>query len=96
MSGVDKLAKLYGTRLGPIVWLRSTGIEIINEIPSVKDLFMGIAGAGVRPYGETAEKGMNRDKNDWTTIAATAAQQIGSALDGARALFGSVAGGRRH
>jgi ubiquinone biosynthesis monooxygenase Coq6 len=96
LSAFDKLAGLYGTRLGPIVWLRSAGIETINEIGSIKDLFMGIAGAGVRPYGETAEKGMNRDKNDWTTIATAAAQHVGTVLDGARAIFGSVAGGRRH
>lgn len=95
LSSVDKLARLYGTRTGPIVWLRSIGVEAINEITSAKTLFMGIAGAGVRPDREISKNGVNRDKNDWTTIAATATQHIGAALEGARALLSSVAGGRR-
>ena len=32
MSAVDKLHKLYSSTAAPIVWARSTGVEVLNEL----------------------------------------------------------------
>jgi ubiquinone biosynthesis monooxygenase Coq6 len=45
MNVIDKLHKLYAQQAAPIVWARSTGVEILNELPSLKKLMMGTAGA---------------------------------------------------
>jgi ubiquinone biosynthesis monooxygenase Coq6 len=45
MSAVDKLHKLYTTKLEPVVWARSVGLEVINELDSVKAAIMMSAGA---------------------------------------------------
>lgn len=46
LSTTDHLSTLYSSQLAPIVWARSTGLEIINELDSVKAAIMGGAGAG--------------------------------------------------
>ena len=45
LSATDKLHKLYAVESGPMVWARSTGLEMINEMPSIKMALMGQAGA---------------------------------------------------
>jgi ubiquinone biosynthesis monooxygenase Coq6 len=45
MSAIDKLHKLYSNETEPIVWARSVGIEVLNELDSVKAAIMTIAGA---------------------------------------------------
>ena len=45
MSVVDKLHKLYSTRLEPVVWARSVGLEIVNELHALKAAIMMSAGA---------------------------------------------------
>ncbi|KAF9462894.1 ubiquinone biosynthesis hydrox [Collybia nuda] len=45
MAAVDKLHKLYTTTSEPVVWARSVGIEILNELDSVKAAIMTVAGA---------------------------------------------------
>lgn len=45
MSAVDKLHKLYSTDSQPIVWARSVGLEVLNELDSVKT---GIMTAGAQ------------------------------------------------
>jgi ubiquinone biosynthesis monooxygenase Coq6 len=45
MSAVDKLHKLYSSTLGPVVWARSVGLEVLNEFDSVKAAIMMNAGA---------------------------------------------------
>ncbi|GAA98596.1 uncharacterized protein L969DRAFT_625299 [Mixia osmundae IAM 14324] len=45
LSAIDKLHKLYAIESGPLVWARSTGIEVLNELPMVKAALMGQAGA---------------------------------------------------
>ncbi|EGG12586.1 uncharacterized protein MELLADRAFT_32404 [Melampsora larici-populina 98AG31] len=44
MATVDKLNKLYSIKASPIVWARSVGVEVLNELPSLKNLMMGRAG----------------------------------------------------
>lgn len=45
MNVIDKLHKLYAQEAAPIVWARSTGVEILNELPKVKAAMMGTAGS---------------------------------------------------
>ncbi|CAE7171597.1 unnamed protein product, partial [Rhizoctonia solani] len=45
LLATDSLHKLYGTDAPPIVWARSTGLEIINELSAIKGALMGVAGA---------------------------------------------------
>ncbi|KAF8159639.1 ubiquinone biosynthesis hydrox [Crassisporium funariophilum] len=45
MSAVDKLHKIYSTDNDAIVWARSVGMEVLNELDSVKAAIMMRAGA---------------------------------------------------
>ncbi|KAF8892044.1 hypothetical protein BD779DRAFT_1670397 [Infundibulicybe gibba] len=45
MSAIDKLHKLYSTKSGPIVWSRSVGLEVLNELDTLKSAIMMTAGA---------------------------------------------------
>ncbi|KAJ7623287.1 ubiquinone biosynthesis hydrox [Roridomyces roridus] len=40
MSVMDKLHKLYSTSFEPVVWARSVGLEVLNELDSVKTALM--------------------------------------------------------
>ncbi|KAH0836354.1 hypothetical protein J3R83DRAFT_7907 [Lanmaoa asiatica] len=46
MSAADKLHKLYSSTLEPIVWARSVGLEVVNELDSVKAALMMVTGGG--------------------------------------------------
>jgi len=46
LSAVDKLHKLYSTTLPPVVWARSVGLEVINELDTIKAALMITAGGG--------------------------------------------------
>ncbi|KAG1735521.1 hypothetical protein EDB19DRAFT_1723910 [Suillus lakei] len=48
MSAVDKLHKVYSSTAQPVVWARSVGLEVINELDSVKVALMMNAGASSR------------------------------------------------
>ena len=48
MAAIDKLHKIYSCTAQPVVWARSVGLEVINELDSVKDALMINAGAGAR------------------------------------------------
>ncbi|KAF7294395.1 Ubiquinone biosynthesis monooxygenase COQ6, mitochondrial [Mycena kentingensis (nom. inval.)] len=50
MSVMDKLHKVYSTTLDPVVWARSVGVEVINELDSVKTALM-MEGSG-KAYGQ--------------------------------------------
>jgi len=43
-SAVDKLHKLYASTAPPIVWARSTGVEVLNELDVFKSGIIGAAG----------------------------------------------------
>jgi len=53
MGAIDKLHKIYTTTSGPVVWARTVGLEVVNELDSVKAALMLAAGAGT----EKVEKG---------------------------------------
>lgn len=46
LTAVDKLHKLYSTTLPPVVWARSVGLEVINELDTIKAALMMTAGGG--------------------------------------------------
>ncbi|KAF8647752.1 hypothetical protein AX16_006587 [Volvariella volvacea WC 439] len=45
MSAIDKLHKIYTTTAEPIVWARSVGVEVLNELDTIKAAVMLSAGA---------------------------------------------------
>lgn len=51
LSTTDHLSTLYSSQLSPVIWARSTGLEILNELPFVKEMIMGGAGAGAGGRG---------------------------------------------
>lgn len=57
LSVTDKLHKLYSTTSPPLVWARSVGLEVVNELDSIKAALMISAGASStasRSLGSTA------------------------------------------
>jgi ubiquinone biosynthesis monooxygenase Coq6 len=48
LSAVDKLHKLYSSTSEPVVWARSVGLEVLNELDTVKAAMMLTAGSGAR------------------------------------------------
>jgi ubiquinone biosynthesis monooxygenase Coq6 len=44
MSAVDKLHKLYARTEPPVVWARSTGVEVLNELDTLKAGIIRAAG----------------------------------------------------
>ena len=45
LSTVDKLHKVYSTDAEPVVWARTVGVEVLNELDSLKAAMMTVAGA---------------------------------------------------
>jgi ubiquinone biosynthesis monooxygenase Coq6 len=45
MAAIDKLHKIYSSTSEPLVWVRSVGVEVLNEIDSFKAALMYAAGA---------------------------------------------------
>jgi ubiquinone biosynthesis monooxygenase Coq6 len=48
MSAIDKLHKVYSSTAQLVVWARSVGLEVVNELDSVKAALMMNAGASSR------------------------------------------------
>lgn len=88
MSFIDKLHKLYAVEHSkPIVWARSTGVEILNEIPSLKGAMMGTAGAAKEG---SSQAGLG-SSGLWKGLAGAV-----ELADGARTVGGAVFGGLRN
>ncbi|TFY83192.1 hypothetical protein EWM64_g824 [Hericium alpestre] len=82
MSVFDKLHKLYGTTFPPVVWARSVGLEIFNELDTLKAAVMMSAGSG----GGTRQK--QGPSAGWNFVAsgfenATGAARLTEAVGGA-------------
>ena len=84
MSAIDKLHKLYSNELEPIVWARSVGIEVLNELDSVKAAIMTIAGAQTGVGKEASARNFAWD------FAGNAVQNIAQAGKAAEILKGAV------
>ena len=48
LSACDKLHKLYASTAEPVVWARSVGVEVLNELDAVKAAIMLNAGSNPR------------------------------------------------
>lgn len=88
MSFIDKLHKLYAVEHSkPIVWARSTGVEILNELPSLKGAMMGTAGA---TQDRSSQAGLG-SAGVWRGLASAV-----ELADGAKTVGGAVLGGLRN
>lgn len=79
LLATDTLHKLYGTTASPVVWARSTGLEIINELSAIKGALMGVAGASP-----------GRGEVSWWNAAASGVEGLAGAGDVLRAVGGGL------
>ncbi|KAF7969689.1 hypothetical protein HWV62_26204 [Athelia sp. TMB] len=86
MSAIDKLHKLYASTFEPVVWARSVGLEVLNELDGVKGAVMGGAGARVR-----TTRGGRAVGGGWD-VAAKGVEGIAAGLEGAKLVGGVLAG----
>lgn len=84
MSAVDKLHKLYAREERPIVWARSTGVEVLNELPTIKRLMMAAGGSS-----------HDRAAAGWTPSLSSSAAAVAEGLNNASKFAGAVASNAR-
>lgn len=77
MSVIDKLHKLFSTTSEPVVWARSVGLEVLNELDTVKAAIMMSAGGSHAPP-------------DPTSIAANGLENLAKSLGVAKSVFESA------
>jgi ubiquinone biosynthesis monooxygenase Coq6 len=76
MSAVDKLHKLHASTVPPVVWARSPGVEVLNEIDTLKAGIISAAGGDLAPVLSQAPHGK------WPPVEAlvSGTQVIGTGL----------------
>ncbi|KAI0831854.1 ubiquinone biosynthesis hydrox [Trametes gibbosa] len=79
MAACDKLHKLYAATAEPVVWARSVGVEVLNELDSVKAAMM--LSAGSRP-SRTRPSGAQLGAN----LAASGLESLARGVSGVRTL----------
>jgi ubiquinone biosynthesis monooxygenase Coq6 len=87
MSAVDKLHKLYASTAPPVVWARSTGVEALNELDTLK--------AGIISAAGGRSSASNVPGSPWEMVAG-GVEAVESLVSGARVIgtgFKSVTGG---
>ncbi|KAG8819667.1 putative ubiquinone biosynthesis monooxygenase [Serendipita sp. 399] len=92
MSSVDKLWKLYTNNVGPIVWARSVGVEVLNEWSGLKEAVMRFAGSdedSMKPSGAGSDSHTPLGVT-LPGILAAAVENVSGALHGARTLIGAT------
>lgn len=75
LSAVDKLHKLYSVTAEPVVWARSVGLEVLNELDTIKAALMMSAGSTRRT--NPASVGWSVAANSLQTFAKTASEVKG-------------------
>ncbi|KAF8329487.1 uncharacterized protein EI90DRAFT_2923930 [Cantharellus anzutake] len=86
LSATDKLHKIYSMTNTPSVWARSVGVEVLNELHSVKGTMMSFAGAD-------DSENVNPSTGKWNAVA-TGVEAVGTAEKAAKAValgLGNVA-----
>ncbi|KAG8842711.1 putative ubiquinone biosynthesis monooxygenase [Tulasnella sp. 330] len=73
ISATDKLHKLYSSTWSPLVWARSVGLEVINELDTVKTALMMNAGSKTKTFGGGGSA-FNSGSNPLWGAAASAAE----------------------
>ncbi|KAI4520818.1 ubiquinone biosynthesis hydrox [Schizophyllum commune Loenen D] len=87
MSAMDKLHKIYTTDLAPVVWARSVGVEVLNELDTIKAAMMLSAGSSPKPRPTEA----NPAANAWGVVA-SGLENLSTAVGVARTLGGGIPG----
>ena len=77
---MDKLHKLYSTTLPPVVWARSVGLEVINELDTIKTALMITAGGGSHAGSSARGWEFTAKSLENFNSAADAASVVGSGL----------------
>ncbi|KZP01541.1 ubiquinone biosynthesis hydrox [Calocera viscosa TUFC12733] len=90
LSVTDKLHKLYGSESAPVVWARSAGLEVINELFAVKGAIMASAGAAREE--PDAGKAVMRFAADAVEVGASTLHGAKTLLTGLGTLAGTTAG----
>lgn len=85
LSTCDHLSTLYSSKLAPVVWARSTGLETLNELDGLKSLLMG--GAGSRVGAANAHAG--RGEGAWGLVA-DGVEKVRHGVEVAKAVGGLV------
>ena len=85
LSVCDKLHKIYGAQAPPVVWARTVGVEVLNELDTVKAALVRAAGSERRSRGE-------EDQLGWE-VAAKGVQDFAKGMDGIRMVGGMVGAG---
>ncbi|KAJ2919548.1 hypothetical protein MD484_g874, partial [Candolleomyces efflorescens] len=86
MAAIDKLHEVYTTDSEPVVWARSVGVEVLNELDSLKAAIMMSAGADVKQVG--AGWSMSADVIRNTSMAVDTLNAMVPALS--RAVLGGI------
>ncbi|GLB41771.1 putative FAD-dependent monooxygenase required for the C5-ring hydroxylation during ubiquinone biosynthesis [Lyophyllum shimeji] len=81
MAAIDKVHKLYTTTFEPIVWTRTVGVEVLNELDSVKTALMMTAGARDHKINESAV--------GWN-LAAKGVESLAAGVNAARVVGGGI------
>ncbi|GAA6009581.1 hypothetical protein JCM11491_001022 [Sporobolomyces phaffii] len=89
LSACDHLHSLYASTAGPVVWARSTGLEMVNELDAVKTLLMGQAGGG--GGGGSRVTPSKRSAGGWGVVA-SAFEGAAKVRDAVGLVGGLVAG----
>lgn len=82
LAACDKLHKLYSTTATPVVWARTAGLEVLNELDTIKAALMMTAGS---------ERQARPGQVGWE-LATKVVESFARNLDGARELGGSIGG----
>lgn len=98
LSATDKLDIIFGTRIPLVNWVRSIGMDVINELPPVKKIFMAQAGAKSARQIGTKEKSWYATGADtmesWKTVKGLAGFAGAGAKElmktGARKILGPI------
>jgi ubiquinone biosynthesis monooxygenase Coq6 len=89
MAAIDKLHKIYSSTFKPLVWARSVGVEVLNELDSVKAAMMIVAGAVPgRPTSDS--RGPSVDASGWA-LAARGVEGLASGMTAAKLLGNGIA-----
>ncbi|OCH85256.1 ubiquinone biosynthesis hydrox, partial [Obba rivulosa] len=84
MSAIDKLHKLYSAQAAPVVWARTVGVEVLNELDTLKAAMMMMAGSGRYSTQSAQTVGWN--------LAASGIENVARGLSAARSVADALAG----
>ena len=83
LSVCDKLHKLYSFSAPPVVWARTVGVEVLNELDTLKAALVLAAGSE-RRKGRAGEVG-------WE-VAAQGVESLAKSVDGVRGVGSMLTG----